>query len=783
MTLASDGKGNFVTLGEDGQWKPTPTAEGEGGRKMVLDNGKWVPVPGSEAEATPADAQPPTPGFEGNIVVPGAATATGFGRGVGLGTRDVIEGAAALPGMALDAGTYLTGGRALGGWISGKPVPAPTELLSQGLTAAGLPEAETPGERLSSGVIRGASGALAGAGAGFIPYVAANAPILANALTTSIPTQVVSGGTSGGASEIARQQGGGPLAQMGAGLLGGFGGAGVVQGLKFGTGALNALYQPFTRAGQEAIATDVLLQGSGAPKTLLSRLEEGAENPRLPGAPVTTAQQARDPGLMVLESGQRSDTAAAPGSPSPAAQLRDVEARRNVIRDKALGEMGDASDPGSRGTTVRTALEEGKTTMSERVDQLFKAAKPEDGGAFPIANIKEAAKEATVPLSHEQMGGGVPAELQAVIDDIARAKDGVMTFAQVQNVRSRLGAIAGKAAVEGDKTLAGAAKNIQKAIEAEVDSPAWQAAIDARREMGAAVDRSTTGAAATGQILNKDKYGRPIMQDENVANRAISNVGNLRQTLGAVDKAVADARAAGLPAERIAALEEHAAATRQALQGQFIANLTKRTTTSGQVADASGNVSTALSPHQFSQFMKENGAIAAELFDPRQLANLNTIAADFAETSMAQTTAKVAGSNTVQNLSVGNFISRASQGLINPNSALAQTIFGVGPVMKAIYAAPEATTRAILTQAMIDPQFAQALLTRGSPEAMRRAVGYIERTFGDRLRAAATDVGYRQGAISLENEGNRRAAPLGFQGGPPNRLARPRYDITVSPQR
>jgi len=778
MTLASDGKGNFVTLGEDGQWKPTPTAEGEGGRKMVLDNGKWVPVPGSEAEATPADAQPPTPGFEGNIVVPGAATATGFGRGVGLGTRDVIEGTAAPAGMVLDAATWVP--RVIQR-AAGVPTHAPTTLLSQGLTAIGLPEPETDTERLSSGIIRGASGALAGSAAGLLPGMTANAPYLANLLTTAVPTQVAAGAASGGAGEATRQAGYGPLAQQAAGLLAGLGTAGVAQLIKGGWNGVNALLAPFRQAGQEEIARNALLQSSSAPKTLLPRLEEGVENPRLPGAPVTTAQQARDPGLLVVESGQRSETSGAPGSIAPGTRFRDVDARRNVVRDTALTEMGDASDPGSRGVEVRGALTEGKKTMATRVGQLFTAAEPEGGGAYPIDNIKQAAAAATAKFSKERMGGGVPEELQAVIDDIAGAKGGVMDFEQIQNVRSRLGEIAGEAASKGKTSLAGAARSIQKALEDEAQSPAWQEAIKARAEMGAALDRSTTGASATGQILNRDTFGRPIMPDENVANRAISSVGNLRQTLGAVDKAIADGRAAGLPAERIAELEAHAAATREALRGQFVANLTKTTETTGQIADAAGNVSTQLSAHQFAKFLKDNRAIASELFDSRQLANLDLIAADFAETSMAQATAKVAGSPTVQNLSVANMISRVTSGIISPNSPVAQTFFGVGPVMKMLYANPEAAIRQMLTEAMVNPQFAQALLTKGSPEAMRRALGYVEKTMGERLRAATAEATARTGVRQGESDATRPAAPLDFPRGPPNRLAVPRYDYTVAP--
>jgi hypothetical protein len=91
----------------------------------------------------------------------------------------------------------------------------------------------------------------------------------------------------------------------------------------------------------------------------------------------------------------------------------------------------------------------------------------------------------------------------------------------------------------------------------------------------------------------------------------------------------------------------------------------------------------------------------------------------------------------VQNLSVANVLARASNGLIDPNNPLMQTVVGLGPVMRLIYAAPEAAVREMLTEAMVNPVFARDLLSRASPASLERALGYVERNMGERLQAAA----------------------------------------------
>lgn len=175
------------------------------------------------------------------------------------------------------------------------------------------------------------------------------------------------------------------------------------------------------------------------------------------------------------------------------------------------------------------------------------------------------------------------------------------------------------------------------------------------------------------------------------------------------------------------------------------------------MADAQGNVAPALSAGAFDRFLmgKGNRQIANEIFDGDQLTQLRQIAADFGETAMTNTMGKARGSDTAQNLSVGNFIARASNGLISPNDPGAQTVASIGGLLRLVYAAPEAATREIVVRAAVDPGFASMLLQRASPQNVQRAADYLNSTMAERLVEAARGATLRTG-VRTTNEAAAR---------------------------
>lgn len=720
--------GQILVLSQDGQWTEPPLARNpQTGRELYHNGRDWVAVP-------PRPEPPRDPSM---------------GRAFGLGVRDVIQGAMALPNMIMEAPQALAqaGARALG-IDSGRPQPTYSEVTAQALDAVGLPRPEVPSEARQSAIQQNVAAILPTVGAGALMQGARAgagvAPELAQLLGSNIPSQIAGAAGAGAAGNAAAESGYGAPAQFGAALLGGVGGAGAVQGLATGGRAAAALVQPFSEAGRRNITADILLRSSSAPEALPGRIAEGVADTaaRLPEAPVTTAQAARDPGLMLLEQGMRSQvTPNTPVGQSPAIAIRELEARRNAGRVQAIEGMRDGGNPEQRGAAIRQGLEGSEAAMGERVDFAFNIARDRNAQRYATTPIMEETRTATRFFDPAQGGGGIPTELQGVIDDIAQMPS--MTLTQAQNLRSRLGEIAGKASSSGDNRLASAAGRISERIESTINDPRWMAAVDLRRQMGEAVGRNAEGVNAAGSILRTDRFGNPMMPDAAVAARALESPAAVRQVMEAGYKALDDARRARLPIEQIEQLSQQVKGMRGALRGQFMEDLFKASATASDIADNAGNVTRALSPAQFRRFFDQNSAVAREIFEPGQFLQLQRLARDFAETATTTRTAAAAGSPTAQNLSVANLIARTSNGLIDPGMPLAQALGGVGGVMRLVYSAPEAATRELLTRAMVDPQFAQMLLSRATPQSVRRATAYIEQNMMERLSQAGSEASER----------------------------------------
>lgn len=174
------------------------------GEKIQLINNQWKPV----VEDRPF------------------ATAEGIGRGMRLGVRDLMSGAAGVPALAADvatlpfAGAYNVG-RSLYNKATGQtggtvPLIGRTgQQFEQLLTAAGYPEAETPTERVLSAATRGVSGVATGVGTGKALESAATpvARKLADLLTSSPGRQIAVGAVSPASGQLVKEAGGGPVAQ------------------------------------------------------------------------------------------------------------------------------------------------------------------------------------------------------------------------------------------------------------------------------------------------------------------------------------------------------------------------------------------------------------------------------------------------------------------------------------------------------------------------------------------------------------------------------------------
>jgi hypothetical protein len=661
-------------------------------------------------------------------------------RGVGIGIRDAMQGVGQLPGMAYDLArmpiNLVSSGINAATGANIPMVRSSRENISRVADTIGLPQAETSGEQLRSAIGQNVAGLIPSMGAGAAMQGMTGIPQYVGRALTAAPTSQVMGAVGAGAAgDIARQSDVGPLGQFGAALAGGITGAAVPALAGAAGRGISALVQPFSQTGREKLIGEALLRNSSDPATLPQRLVSGADDEarRLPGSPVTSAVAARDPQMLLLESGLRSDVQTAPGVLSPAATFRDIEAQRDALRLATMDRLqrGGLQDATARGDTVRSGLDAAGEGMRARTDQLFGVARDRSTASVPSGNVLGRAQKALSIFDPKRGGAGVPAELQGVLDDIGSL--GTLNLDQAQNIRSRLGKIAGEAAVRGDKPLASAAGSVSTAIEQEVADPRWMAAVAQRSAQGRALGRDMAGSSASASIARKDPFGAPMTTADAAIKKALESPQAARQVLEAGYKGIDDARRAGIPSAEIA---DSVRVMRQSMRDQFAENLATASGTTGTIANAQGAVTQQLSPAQFTRFWEKNRRIADVLFDGAERRTLDRLAADFAETSVTNT-AKARGSDTAQNLSVGNFIARLTNGVIDPQNPLAQSLGNLGPVAGWITKAPEQAMREMMVQALRDPRFAAQLTERAGPASLERALLYWGQTMPERVRDVA----------------------------------------------
>lgn len=149
----------------------------------------------------------------------GIANQEAWGRLFGLGGRDILEGLAAIPDIAISPATKL----------ANKVLPEQYQqhdlrgAIGAGLDAGGVPRPETPQERVLSNVNQSLVGTVTGVGLGNTLSRSGNrvASGVGNTLTSSPGLQATGAVTGATAAGLTREAGYGPGAQLAAALLGG----------------------------------------------------------------------------------------------------------------------------------------------------------------------------------------------------------------------------------------------------------------------------------------------------------------------------------------------------------------------------------------------------------------------------------------------------------------------------------------------------------------------------------------------------------------------------------
>jgi hypothetical protein len=221
----------------------------------------------------------------------------GIGRQLGLTARAAITGAAAPVTMIADPLTALMN------MAAGRTVAAPPSQTLQGLlTSAGLPQAETPQERVSQDVAQALSGTGATAGAAKLASQAVTSPVsreVLRILGTDPRAQAIAAGTGATAASMAREEGLGPMAQLGLGMIGSVApGAAPIVSQNVAQRARQVV-SPFTQEGREIIAGQVLQRAATNPERAQQALMQAEQY--IPGSRPMTAEASMDPGLLALQ--------------------------------------------------------------------------------------------------------------------------------------------------------------------------------------------------------------------------------------------------------------------------------------------------------------------------------------------------------------------------------------------------------------------------------------------------------------------------------------------------
>lgn len=252
----------------------------------------------------------------------------GLQRQAGLTVRAGVEGVSAIPNMILDPAARAVG------------LPAPSEAQARTMTSMGVPTPQGGGEEFANKV----AGAMAGQGGiakvaemlkGLGPEAVQG---IMQLLSSEQKSQIIGAGGAAGGAQLAKDAG--PVAQVGAALAGGMvaptAADAVLEAGKAGYRGVKAAIDPFTKAGRERVVGQTMRSAATNPDEAVANM--GTAQEIVPGSAPTTAQAAKDEGLLIAERGLASS------SQQAGARFSRRASEQNTARTVLLGAMaGDES--------------------------------------------------------------------------------------------------------------------------------------------------------------------------------------------------------------------------------------------------------------------------------------------------------------------------------------------------------------------------------------------------------------------------------------------------------
>lgn len=377
---------------------------------------RLVPVEG-DPFATPASPPP----------VPGRSMGAEAVRQPGLGVRHAIEGAAQTAGIVYDPIAVI--GNKL---LPGDPFMSASSLGRLTADGLGLPSPENGYERVTGGVLRGATGAGGFVGLGKLAGGAAGA-----ALAAKPGAQLIAGATGGGAADTAREAGLPVWAQVGAGVAGALAPAA-------GAGGLRALLRGAGEPARKSMLDTVAqFQGAGVNAPTVGQATQRAI-PRgldalLGKAPGSTGIMARLAEQQQAGMGQRVGV------------LADSLSRKASPEQAGRAIERGISGPGGFIESFRATSKK----LYAAVDQFIPGATP-----IPVTRTKATLDQLASPTpgavqTSQALTSGKVTDLRNALDadlqaSIAAAGRGELPYEAVKGLRSRLGELIADSSLNPD---------------------------------------------------------------------------------------------------------------------------------------------------------------------------------------------------------------------------------------------------------------------------------------------------------------------------------------------
>lgn len=783
------------------------------------------PVVGNAPVAEPVAA--PEPAWKADPVVKEAPSMLDkVGRQVGLTGRALVSGAATLPAMGADViGHILNLGidaynnsqkPSMSDLVTGKkPTLIPRfepqgQVLEKGLSAAGLPEPETPTEN----IVYRTNQALAGQGgaiqAGKALASAAN-PVTAGVgtvLSANAAPQLQAAAGAGVAGGTAHEAGWGPLSEFLASLTGGALTPSAISAAK----GIPGLIEPFTAGGQRSIAGNVISSSASSPVAAINAIRNGSSP--VPGVTKTLGAVTRDPGLASLE---RSLSAKPAGSVLQEQYLQNNAARVAELDDLAGTDATLSFAKDARNTITKpqreSALENAnlgtvKTTeltgaIKSKNDALVKALQDEgryrtftaqqenlaQGGGVKIANESGPGLKGPIapgqpnnsPELNVGYNGGAsnspsafPVSGQPRVP--GRYTENAQRVAEGESAADTAGAIVKQRKTE-KSLLEYQLDSLQKegysplnvtpmldSLSAAQAAPGLRASTVVQKTLADVREKLASLADANGNVDARDLYTVRKELGNTISVHAKENANwdkKLTSTLekniqGHIDEAISKAGAGDLWDQY---LLDYRTASRPVNQLEILQGVREKVLGTGE--DRMGNRQILPGKMQSTMASIDDVAAAATGFDkakaesiltPQQSQRLENLRKDMSDAAFSQQGGKVSGSNTVQlaNYSTANIIGRIAGGESGPITR------NIGRGLDWLNKLNDRDIDRLLIEAVKDPALAGTLMKNASADRVRLA--------SDGLEQLAKAIGIGTAGATTQELASRKSRPAQSQG-------------------